>query len=90
VTAAQAAIKFLKSQYVERGGVERLFFADCFGIFGHGNAAGIGRALHQNQDFPHCLSRNEQAMVHTAEAFSKIVTACVFLPALLRSAPVQP
>jgi 3D-(3,5/4)-trihydroxycyclohexane-1,2-dione acylhydrolase (decyclizing) len=72
VTAAQATIKFLKSQYVERDGVERPFFAGCFGIFGHGNVAGIGQALQQNEDFPYYLSRNEQAMVHTAVAFSKM------------------
>jgi 3D-(3,5/4)-trihydroxycyclohexane-1,2-dione acylhydrolase (decyclizing) len=72
VTAAQATIKFLKSQYVERDGVERPFFAGCIGIFGHGNVAGIGQALQQNEDFPYYLSRNEQAMVHTAVAFSKM------------------
>ncbi|HEV2314162.1 MAG TPA: 3D-(3,5/4)-trihydroxycyclohexane-1,2-dione acylhydrolase (decyclizing) [Candidatus Acidoferrales bacterium] len=71
-TAAQATIKFLKNQYVERDGVEHLFFAGCFGIFGHGNVAGIGQALQQNEDFPYYLSRNEQAMVHTAVAFSKM------------------
>jgi 3D-(3,5/4)-trihydroxycyclohexane-1,2-dione acylhydrolase (decyclizing) len=72
VTAAQATIKFLKSQYVERDGIERPFFAGCFGIFGHGNVAGIGQALQQNEDFPYYLSRNEQAMVHAAVAFSKM------------------
>jgi 3D-(3,5/4)-trihydroxycyclohexane-1,2-dione acylhydrolase (decyclizing) len=71
-TAAQATIKFLKNQYVERDGVERPFFGGCFGIFGHGNVAGIGQALQQNEDFPYYLSRNEQAMVHTAVAFSKM------------------
>ena len=50
----------------------RPFFAGCFGIFGHGNVAGIGQALQQNEDFPYYLSRNEQAMVHTAVAFSKM------------------
>ena len=72
MTAAQATVKFLKNQYVERDGVERKFFAGCFGIFGHGNVAGIGQALQQNQDFLYYLSRNEQAMVHTAVAFSKM------------------
>jgi len=72
VTASQATIKFLKNQYVERDGVERPFFAGCLGIFGHGNVAGIGQALQQNPDFPYYLSRNEQAMVHTAVAFSKM------------------
>lgn len=71
-TAAQATIKFLKNQYVEREGVVRPFFAGCFGIFGHGNVAGIGQALQQNEEFPYYLSRNEQAMVHTAVAFSKM------------------
>jgi len=72
VTAAQATVKFLKSQLVERDGVERQFFAGCFGIFGHGNVAGIGQALQQNLDFPYFLCRNEQAMVHTSVAFSKM------------------
>jgi len=72
MTAAQALILFLKNQYVDRDGVERQFFAGCFGIFGHGNVAGIGQALQQNLDFPYYLCRNEQAMVHTAVAFSKM------------------
>jgi len=72
VTTAQATIQFLRNQFVERDGVERQFFAGCFGIFGHGNVAGIGQALQQNPDFPYYLSRNEQAMVHTAVAFSKM------------------
>src|SRR5207244_5151417 len=48
------------------------FFAGCFGIFGHGNVAGIGEALHENPDFRYYLCRNEQAMVHTASAFAKM------------------
>ena len=72
LTAAQAVIAFLKQQYVERDGVERPFFAGCFGIFGHGNVAGIGGALQQNPDFRYYLCRNEQAMVHTAAAFAKM------------------
>jgi len=71
-TAAQATIRFLKNQYVERDGVEHQFFAGCFGIFGHGNVAGVGQALQENRDFPYYLSRNEQAMVHTATAFAKM------------------
>src|SRR6202142_1585123 len=72
LTMAQAVIQFLKVQYVSRDGNENLFFAGCFGIFGHGNVAGIGQALQQNPDFPYCLCRNEQAMVHTAAAFAKM------------------
>ena len=45
LTAAQALIRFLAAQHVERDGVEHRFFAGCFGIFGHGNVAGIGQAL---------------------------------------------
>src|SRR5687768_13684045 len=68
---AQAIITFLKNQYVERDGKEQPFFAGCFGIFGHGNIAGMGQALQQNPDFRYYQSRNEQAMVHTAVAYAK-------------------
>ncbi len=47
LTVAQAVVKFLASQYTERDGVEQRLFAGCFGIFGHGNVAGIGQALLQ-------------------------------------------
>jgi 3D-(3,5/4)-trihydroxycyclohexane-1,2-dione acylhydrolase (decyclizing) len=72
LTTAQATIKFLKNQYVERDGVAIPFFAGCFGIFGHGNLAGIGEALQENPDFRYFQSRNEQSMVHTAAAFAKM------------------
>ena len=72
LTAAQATIRFLDQQYVERDGKKTKFFAGCFGIFGHGNVAGIGQALHQFPSFPYYQCRNEQAMVHTAAAFSKV------------------
>src|SRR5215207_11584481 len=42
MTMAQAVVKFLAQQYVERDGVEQPFFAGVWGIFGHGNVAGIG------------------------------------------------
>jgi 3D-(3,5/4)-trihydroxycyclohexane-1,2-dione acylhydrolase (decyclizing) len=72
LTTAQAIIRFLTAQFVERDGSRNAFFAGCFGIFGHGNVAGIGQALQQNPDFPYYLCRNEQAMVHTAAAFAKM------------------
>src|SRR5207245_3382722 len=72
LTTAQAIIRFLKAQCIARDGEEHSFFAGCFGIFGHGNVAGIGQALQQNPDFPYYLCRNEQAMVHTAAAFAKM------------------
>src|SRR5256712_9894532 len=72
LTTAQAIIRFLKAQCIARDGEEHSFFAGCFGIFGHGNVAGIGQALQENPDFPYYLCRNEQAMVHTAAAFAKM------------------
>jgi 3D-(3,5/4)-trihydroxycyclohexane-1,2-dione acylhydrolase (decyclizing) len=69
---AQAIIRFLRAQYIERDGTEQQFFAGCFGIFGHGNVAGIGQALQQNPDFRYHQTRNEQAMVHIATAFAKV------------------
>ncbi len=73
LTMGQAIVEFLQQQYVERDGNERQFFAGMFGIFGHGNVAGIGQALHQYADsFRFYQTRNEQSMVHTAAAFAKM------------------
>ena len=72
LTMAQAIIEFLKNQYVERDGQEIPFFAGVWGIFGHGNVAGIGQALQQTPDFRYYQTRNEQAMVHTAAGFAKM------------------
>lgn len=72
LTTAQAVIRFLKNQFVERDGVEHPFFAGCFGIFGHGNVAGLGQALQQNLDFRFYQVRNEQSMVHAAAAFARM------------------
>ncbi len=72
LTTAQALIRFLAHQYVERDGVEQRFFAGCFGIFGHGNVAGIGQALQQEPGLRFYQTRNEQAMVHTAVAFARM------------------
>jgi 3D-(3,5/4)-trihydroxycyclohexane-1,2-dione acylhydrolase (decyclizing) len=71
LTMAQALVRFLQAQHVERDGVEQPFFAGCFGVFGHGNVAGIGQALQQTPAFRYYQARNEQAMVHTAAAFAK-------------------
>ena len=73
LTMGQAIVQFLKQQYVERDDIETEFFAGMFGIFGHGNVAGIGQALHQYSDeFRFYQTRNEQSMVHTAAAFAKM------------------
>lgn len=72
LTTAQALVEFLANQHVERDGERRRFFAGVFGIFGHGNVAGVGQALQEiGSRLPYYLARNEQAMVHTAAAFAK-------------------
>jgi 3D-(3,5/4)-trihydroxycyclohexane-1,2-dione acylhydrolase (decyclizing) len=69
---AQALVRFLANQYLERDGTQRRFFAGCFGIFGHGNVAGVGQALQQYAgDMPYYQARNEQAMVHAASAYAR-------------------
>ena len=72
MTMAQALVQFLANQYVERDGEEQRFFAGCFGIFGHGNVAGIGQALQETPALRYYQTRNEQAMVHTAAAYAKM------------------
>ncbi len=72
LTTAQALITFLRNQHVERDGNERPFFAGVWGIFGHGNVAGVGQALQETESFRYYLARNEQAMVHTATAYAKM------------------
>src|ERR671929_1956593 len=73
LTTAQALVRFLANQYVERDGVESRFFHGCFGIFGHGNVAGVGQALQQYADeLTYFQARNEQGMVHAAAGFAKM------------------
>ena len=72
LTMAQALIKYLTRQYVERDGEEHPFFAGCFGIFGHGCVSGIGQALQQYPEFRYYQTRNEQAMVHASAAYAKM------------------
>ena len=71
-TVAQAIVAWLANQYVERDGESTRFFDGVFGIFGHGNVAGIGQALEQDPGFRYYQTRNEQAMVHTAAAYAKM------------------
>ncbi|ROS32253.1 3D-(3,5/4)-trihydroxycyclohexane-1,2-dione acylhydrolase (decyclizing) [Amycolatopsis thermoflava] len=73
LTTAQALVKFLAGQYSERDGVEQRLIPGTWGIFGHGNVAGIGQALLQHADeMPYYLARNEQGQVHAAAAFAKM------------------
>jgi 3D-(3,5/4)-trihydroxycyclohexane-1,2-dione acylhydrolase (decyclizing) len=77
LTVAQAVVRFLANQWSERDGERQKLFAGCFGIFGHGNVAGIGQALLQNEladgeeHLQYVLARNEQAMVHTAVGYAR-------------------
>ena len=72
LTVAQALVRFLAAQHVERDGRRRRFFAGCLGIFGHGNVAGLGQALQQHHDLlPYLPARNEQAMVHVASGYAR-------------------
>ncbi|MGV9801285.1 3D-(3,5/4)-trihydroxycyclohexane-1,2-dione acylhydrolase (decyclizing) [Mycobacterium sp. NPDC003449] len=81
LTVAQAIVRFLANQYVERDDERTKFFAGCLGIFGHGNVAGLGQALLQDElqaldaghppGLKYVLGRNEQAMVHTAVAYAR-------------------
>jgi 3D-(3,5/4)-trihydroxycyclohexane-1,2-dione acylhydrolase (decyclizing) len=77
LTVAQALVRFLACQYSERDGVRQRLIPGCFGIFGHGNVAGVGQALLQAQqtgdaDLPYYLARNEQAMVHASVGFARM------------------
>ena len=82
LTVAQALVRFLASQYSERDGVRQRLIAGCFGIFGHGNVAGVGQALLQaallptagtgEADLRYYLARNEQAMVHASVGFARM------------------
>ncbi len=72
LTMSQALVLYLSRQYSRRDGRERRFFAGAWGIFGHGNVAGIGQALQQyDSELRYYQCRNEQAQVHTALAYAK-------------------
>ncbi len=72
LTTAQALVRYLLAQYVERDGREERFFAGVFGIFGHGNVAGLGQALQEYPELPYIPVRNEQAGVHAAAAYARM------------------
>ena len=72
LTAAQAAVRWLAAQFVEVDGAEVPYFAGCWAIFGHGNVAGLGEALHAHRDvMPTFRAHNEQGMAHAAIAYAK-------------------
>ncbi|MCQ4210614.1 3D-(3,5/4)-trihydroxycyclohexane-1,2-dione acylhydrolase (decyclizing) [Streptomyces longispororuber] len=72
LTTAQALVRFLARQYTERDGDRRRLIGATWGIFGHGNVAGLGQALVQYADeMPFHQGRNEQAMVHAAVGYAR-------------------
>lgn len=69
LTAAQAMVRWLAAQMTEDG---EPFIAGCWAIFGHGNVAGLGEALHGARDaLPTYRGHNEQSMAHAAIAYAK-------------------
>jgi 3D-(3,5/4)-trihydroxycyclohexane-1,2-dione acylhydrolase (decyclizing) len=73
LTVAQALVRFLANQWTERDGVRHRLIAGCFGIFGHGNVAGIGEALFAaGEKLRYHQARNEQAMVHAAAGYARM------------------
>ncbi|MGP3983657.1 3D-(3,5/4)-trihydroxycyclohexane-1,2-dione acylhydrolase (decyclizing) [Streptomyces sp. KR80] len=73
LTVAQALVEFLARQYTERDGQRHRLINACWGIFGHGNVAGLGQALLESgaQRMPYLQGRNEQAMVHAAVGYAR-------------------
>ena len=72
LTMAQAVVKYLQAQYSERDGQRRRLIPAMWGIFGHGNVAGLGQALAEvGGDLPFYQPHNEQSMVHTASGYAK-------------------
>jgi 3D-(3,5/4)-trihydroxycyclohexane-1,2-dione acylhydrolase (decyclizing) len=72
LTMAQAVARFLAAQKTEIDGQILPLFAGVWAIFGHGNVAGMGEALHSVRDrLPTYRAHNEQGMAHAAIAFAK-------------------
>lgn len=74
LTTAQALVQFLIQQSSRRDGVTRRFIPKVLGIFGHGNVAGLGEALQAaGNDMPYIPGRHEQALVHAAAGYAKMM-----------------
>jgi 3D-(3,5/4)-trihydroxycyclohexane-1,2-dione acylhydrolase (decyclizing) len=72
LTVAQALVRFLQVQYSRRDGETLRLIPALFGIFGHGNVAGLSQALVEYGDeLPYYQPFNEQSMVHTAAGYAK-------------------
>ncbi|MBS1843127.1 MAG: 3D-(3,5/4)-trihydroxycyclohexane-1,2-dione acylhydrolase (decyclizing), partial [Actinobacteria bacterium] len=71
-TVSQALVEYLAAQYSERDGRIARVIPGLYGIFGHGNAVGLGQAVEEFEgDFPHWQGKNEQSMVHAAIGYAK-------------------
>ncbi len=72
LTMAQAIARFLAAQKADIDGDILPLFGGVWAIFGHGNVAGMGEALHGVRDrLPTFRAHNEQGMAHAAIAFAK-------------------
>jgi 3D-(3,5/4)-trihydroxycyclohexane-1,2-dione acylhydrolase (decyclizing) len=72
LTVAQAVVRYLQAQYSRRDGEEQRLIPAMFGIFGHGNVAGLSQALYEyGADLPYYQPFNEQSMVHSAAGYAK-------------------
>ncbi|MFJ8139257.1 3D-(3,5/4)-trihydroxycyclohexane-1,2-dione acylhydrolase (decyclizing) [Streptomyces sp. NPDC096013] len=72
LTVAQALVRFLTAQFTERDGTRQRLIGATWGIFGHGNVAGLGQALIEYADeMPYHQGRNEQSMVHAAVGYAR-------------------
>lgn len=72
LTAAQALVRFLIAQRIETESGPAPLFAGAWAIFGHGNVAALGEALHRHRDaLPVWRGQNEQSMALAAVAFAK-------------------
>jgi 3D-(3,5/4)-trihydroxycyclohexane-1,2-dione acylhydrolase (decyclizing) len=72
LTVGQALVRFLAAQYTERDGERQRLIGATWGIFGHGNVAGLGQALVEYaDDMPYYQGRNEQSMVHAAVGYAR-------------------
>jgi 3D-(3,5/4)-trihydroxycyclohexane-1,2-dione acylhydrolase (decyclizing) len=77
MTVSQALVEFLSRQWTVDGDIRERTIPGMFGIFGHGNVAGIGQALvqlnaEQPDLMPYYQARNEQAMVHQSVGYARM------------------
>src|SRR5690554_1746075 len=72
LTMAQALARFLTIQKTVIDGETVPIFGGVFAIFGHGNVAGMGEALHSvKEQMPTYRGQNEQGMANAAVAYAK-------------------